>query len=49
MIVFVILAVVLILSPLFMFIGPLSRAKKRALLDYGLLIDTTDGLYVSGG
>ena len=38
MIVFVLLAVVLILSPLFMFIGPLSRAKKRALLDYGLLI-----------
>jgi len=38
MIVFVILAVVLILSPLFMFIGPLSRAKKRAVLDYGVLI-----------
>jgi hypothetical protein len=38
MIVFVILAVVLVLSPLFMFIGPLSRAKKQAVLDYGVLI-----------
>ncbi len=38
MIAFVILVVVLFLSPLFMFIGPLLRAKKRALLDYGALV-----------
>jgi len=38
MIAFVILVVVLFLSPLFMFIGPLFRAKKQALLDYGVLI-----------
>jgi len=38
MIAFVILVVVLFMSPLFMFIGPLFQAKKRALLDYGALI-----------
>ena len=38
MIAFVILVVVLFVSPLFMFIGPLFRARKRALLDYGALI-----------
>ena len=38
MIAFVILVVVLFVSPLFMFIGPLFRAKKQALLDYGALI-----------
>jgi len=38
MMAFVILVVVLFLSPLLMFIGPLFRAKKQALLDYGLFI-----------
>ena len=38
MIALVILLVVLFTSPAFMFIGPLIRAKKQALLDYGALI-----------
>ena len=38
MIAFVIMVVVLFVSPLFMFAGPLSRARKQALLDYGALI-----------
>jgi len=38
MIAFVIVVVVLFLSPLFMFIGPLFRAKKQALLEYGALV-----------
>lgn len=39
MIAFVILALAVFLSPQFVFIGPLVRAKKRALLDYGVLIN----------
>jgi hypothetical protein len=38
MIAFVIAVIVLFLSPLFMFIGPLFRAKRQALLDYGALV-----------
>ena len=38
MIAFVIIVVVLFLSPLFMFIGPLFHAKKLALLEYGALV-----------
>lgn len=38
MIAFVVLAVVLFLLPLAAFAGPLKRAKKQALLDYGALV-----------
>ncbi len=38
MIAFVVLALVLFLLPLAAFAGPLARAKKRALLDYGALV-----------
>jgi len=38
MIVFVVVAVVLFLLPLLAFAGPLKRAKRQALLDYGALV-----------
>ena len=38
MIAFVVAALVVFLSPLLVFAGPLLKAKKQALLDYGALI-----------
>ncbi len=42
--VFLVVIVILFLSPLFVFVGPLAAAKKRAELEYGALVGEHGGL-----